>query len=251
MALSLFSNVIWWYMRRHFHAVRMAHVERFRAYDKPLIVCMNHPSWWDPLTCITVYRNLMPSYLHYAPMDADALRQYGFFRRIGLFPIEMGTARGAAQFLRGGQAVLRDPKNVLWVTAHGEFTDVRKRPVEFRPGLGLLLRRLETCTVLPLAMEYTHWDERLPEVLLNCGEPLQVDEGKAHTANEWTALLERRMEATQDELAQLATKRDARDFNTLAAGGVGVGGVYELWQRLRSRLRGEVYKPEHGSIRTL
>ena len=249
LVLRLFSWMVLWYMRRQFHAIRIAHADRFHAYDRPLIVSMNHPSWWDPLTCITLYRNLMPAYFHFAPMDAAALRQYGFFRKIGLFPIEMGTARGAAQFLRGGRAVLAEKRNVLWVTPQGEFTDARQRPPHFRPGLGALVRRMESCTILPLAIEYGYWDERLPEALLLCGEPVQVARGADHTAAEWTALLERSLESAQDELAALSSSRNPAHFTSLAAGGVGVGGLYQLWQRLLARLRGEVYNPEHGSIR--
>ena len=248
VVMWLFGWVIARYIRRQFHAVRMAHAERFRALDQPLIVCVNHPSWWDPLTCITVYRNLMPNHLHYAPMDADALRQYGFFRKIGLFPIEMGTARGAAQFLRGGREVLANPRNVLWVTPQGEFTDQRQRPTRFKPGLGALVHRMGSCTVLPLAIEYTYWDQRLPEVLLLCGAPVRVENSRERTPAEWTAILEDALEAAQNELVALAKDRDAKNFSTLAAGGVGVGGLYQLWQRLRARMRGEAYKPEHHGI---
>ncbi len=249
LVLWLFSWMILWYMRRQFHAVRMAHAARFRSYGRPLIVCLNHPSWWDPLTCITLYRNLMPQHFHYAPMDANALRQYGFFRKIGLFPVEMGTARGAAQFLRGGRAVLADQSNVLWVTPQGEFTDARQRPPRFRPGLGSLVSHMESCTILPLAIEYTHWDERLPEALLLCGEPVHVERGADRTSAQWTTLLEKGLQAAQDDLAAMASSRNPNGFQTLAAGGVGVGGFYQLWQRLRSRLRREPYKPDHGSIR--
>ncbi len=253
LVLWLFSWTVNWYMRRQFHAVRMAHPERFHQYGHPLIVCINHPSWWDPLTCITVYRHLMPSHFHFAPMDADALKQYGFFRKIGLFPIEMGTVKGAAQFLRGGREVLAGQRNVLWVTPQGQFTDQRQRPVHFKPGLGMLVHRMGNCTVLPLAIEYTYWDERLPEVLLLCGEPLHIkqsshEQSSQRTPAEWTSALESRLEATQDELAILARSRDAGHFTILSAGGAGVGGVYQLWQRLRARLRGEAYKPEHGGI---
>ena len=39
-------------------------------------------------------------------MDAAALERYGILKRVGVFGVEMKTARGAAQFLRTGLAIL-------------------------------------------------------------------------------------------------------------------------------------------------
>jgi len=47
-----------------------------------------------------------PDRTHYAPMDAAMLARYGIFRRLGMFGVEAGTLRGAAAFLRAGQAIL-------------------------------------------------------------------------------------------------------------------------------------------------
>ena len=44
---------------------------------------------------------------------------------------------------------------------------MRTRPAIFRPGLAALVARLGACTLVPLAFEYTFWDERLPEILIS------------------------------------------------------------------------------------
>ena len=94
--LSLFGIYLHWYIGRHFHALRLAHSSRFPIEPGPLIVYLNHASWWDPLTCIVISRHFLPAAFHYAPMEAAALKHYGFLRKLGLFPIETGTRRGAA-----------------------------------------------------------------------------------------------------------------------------------------------------------
>jgi 1-acyl-sn-glycerol-3-phosphate acyltransferase len=179
-------------------------------------------------------------------MDAAALAHYGLFRRMGAFPVEQGSRRGAAQFLRNSLQVLADPRRVLWITPQGAFTDQRKRPVVFQPGLAALVRRIPRATVVPIAIEYTFWDERLPEVLVNVGEPItcRAEEGAAIAAQ-----LERSLEQTLDELAALGMARDPKGFRTLLAGASGTGGIYELWQRLRAAVTGREYSGEHGSIR--
>ncbi len=121
---------------------------------------LNHASWWDPLTCIVISRHFLPAAYHYAPMEAAALKHYALLRKLGLFAVESGTPRGAAQFLRAAHEILSTPNSVLWITPEGRFTDMRSRPAIFRPGLAALVARLGACTLVPLAIEYTFWDER-------------------------------------------------------------------------------------------
>jgi 1-acyl-sn-glycerol-3-phosphate acyltransferase len=243
--LALFQVYLRWYLGRHFHGLRVAHGERFpRRVDGPLVVYLNHPSWWDPLACIMVSRRFLPLADHYAPMDEAALERYGFFAKLGLFPVEKNTTRGAMQFLRYARQALSLPDSVLWLTPEGRFVDVRERPPVFKEGLATVLSHLPSATLLPLAIEYVFWDERLPEILVNCGEPIRLADGGESSAG----LLEAALAAAQDELSRLAVARDPASFEALLAGGAGVGVFYDLWRRLRSATRGERYAPEHGSI---
>ena len=91
----------------------MANLRRFPSTAGPLIVYANHASWWDPLAFIVISRYFLPTACHYAPMDAVALKHYGFLRKLGLFGIEASTPRGAAQFLRTAREVLSTPNAVL------------------------------------------------------------------------------------------------------------------------------------------
>jgi 1-acyl-sn-glycerol-3-phosphate acyltransferase len=249
--LSLFFVYLHWYIGRHFHAVRLANSGRFPRENGPLIVYSNHPSWWDPLVFFAVSRYLLPNTSHYGPMDAAALKHYGFFRKFGMFPVESGTQRGAVQFLRATQDILAAPNSALWLTPEGRFTDMRTRPAMIRPGLGAVIARSRACTVVPLAVEYTFWNERLPEILLCCGKPIEVSEGRIQSAEEWSAQAGIALTDTQNELAALAMLRDASRFETVLTGRIGISGVYEAWKRLCSLVTGRTYQGSHGSIRGL
>jgi 1-acyl-sn-glycerol-3-phosphate acyltransferase len=249
--LSLFDRYLHWYIGRHFHATRVANVGRFPRHDGPLIVFGNHASWWDPLAFIVISRYFLPSANHYAPMDSVALNHYGFLRKLGIFPVEPGTRRGAVQFLRAADQIFSVPSSVLWLTPEGRFTDVRTRPPVFRPGMATLVGRLGGCTLLPLAMECTFWDERLPEMLLCCGQPIAVSDGRMHDAAEWNHRLAAALSATQDELATIAKLRDPERFETILSGRVGVSGVYEGWKRFLALVTGRAYEGSHGNIHRL
>jgi 1-acyl-sn-glycerol-3-phosphate acyltransferase len=184
----------------------------------------------------------MPSRNHYAPMDAAALARYGILKRVGIFPVAIDSARGAAQVLRTSLSALAQG-GVLWVTPQGRFADARERPLHFKPGLASLATRVPGgCTLLPLAIEYTFWDERMPETLLHFGTPIYIDGGDSSATQQrlQTALLQ-----TMDELATLAIARDPRNFELLRSGRAGTGGFYAFFQRLWSLVRGKPYQADH------
>ena len=191
---------------------------------------------------VLLARHLLPERRHYAPMDAASLERYGILKQIGIFGVEMKNARGAAQFLRRGLAILAQ-HGVLWVTPQGRFADARERPLVFKPGLAALAAKVPGgCTVQPLAIEYTFWDERLPEALLHFGEPVHAC---GQTAAELDAQLQAALLQTMETLRGFAMARDGAAFEVLQAGRAGTGGYYQIGQRLLAGLRGRRFQPQH------
>lgn len=241
--LWFFRGIVRGYFRRSFTAVRVTRTSDLSALASDrLMVYANHGSWWDPMICVLLARKLMPGRRHYAPMDAASLEQYKILKQIGIFGVEMKTARGAAQFLRKGLAILAK-KGVLWVTPQGRFADARERPLIFKPGLAALAARVPGgCTVQPLAIEYVFWDERLPEALLHFGEPVRVD---GQTAAEVDACLQAALLGAMETLKGLAMARDGAAFDVLQAGRAGTGGYYQIGQRMLAWARGRRFEPRH------
>ena len=241
----LFALYLRWYLGRHFHAMRISRTGLPRAVaGRPLIVYSNHPSWWDPAVYILLCDMLFHGRAGYGPMDAAALGKYGVLERMGVFGVELDHPRGAAMFLRTCLAVLERPSNMLWITAEGAFTDHRSRPLALRPGLAHLARRVPGATILPLAIEYTFWNESRPEALVRFGEPLLSD--RQGSVAEWTARLEAGLADTMDALASESATRNPALFQPLVRGGVGVGGIYDSWRWLRATAGGRQFDPSHG-----
>jgi 1-acyl-sn-glycerol-3-phosphate acyltransferase len=240
VTLRFFTRVVRSYFRRHFRAVLVQHAERLRDAKGPLIVYANHGSWWDPMVSILLAQTLLPGRRHYAPMDAVPLKRYPILRKLGIFPVEIATARGAVQFLRTSEAVLKSG-GVLWVTPQGRFADVRERPLAFKPGLAALVAHAPEATLLPLAIEYTFWDERLPETLLHFAAPVSVKTDVA------TQELEAALEAAMNVLREAAMARDPLAFDVLLDGGRGTGGFYALGKRLRALFGGKGLQEDHSA----
>lgn len=233
-----------WYFWRRFHAVRVSRAGAARPDDGvPLIIYSNHPSWWDPALYILLATVVFPGRPGFGPMDVEALGRYGVLERMGIFGIALDTKRGAARFLDTSLRVLASPRAMLWVTAEGEFTDPRRRPVRLRPGIAHLARRVPGAALMPMAIEYTFWNESRPEVLVRFGEPIPT--GRDRSVADWTTHLEAELTRCMDALEADSTARNPALFTPLLRGGAGVGGIYDAWRRVRAWGAGQRFDASH------
>jgi 1-acyl-sn-glycerol-3-phosphate acyltransferase len=250
------------YVRKRFHAVRLSNTSHNIPDDgSPLLIVLNHPGWWDPMIC-TILSDLFPQYHHYAAIDAAMLQKYKTFSRLGFFGVDQTSLRGAGEFLRTGQEILGGANRALWVTAQGDFADVRQRPLNLRSGVGHLAARLKQGWVLPVAIEYAFWTESKPEALVRFGEPLKMSADLAEgqtpglpfpapsarlNGKQFTTRIEAALTASLDLLNTETQARDPAKFATLLGGTTGVGGVYDAFRRSAAFLSGQKFDPSHLS----
>jgi len=236
------------YVAKHFHAVRLARggYRPPEGLSGPVVIVMNHPSWWDPMIGLVLCKLWPESACHFAPIEAAGLAKYPFLEKLGFFGIESETTRGGIFFLRRCLAALAEPEGVVWITAQGRFADVRERPTRIKPGVGHLAQRLTEGFVIPLALEYPFWNESKPEALARFGQPIALNE--AMNADAWTSRIELALQEAQDHLAEDALSRDPERFETILSGAAGVGGVYDYWRRIKSVAMGQKFVEEHDSM---
>ena len=238
------------YIRRHFHSLRISIAGLPpNTAGHPLVIFTNHASWWDPLVGLVIKDECFRHRTMFTPIDAAMLQRYRMFAKLGFFGVEQGTRRGAVQFLRTSQSILSHPSHLLAVTPQSRFADVRERPIHFQSGIGHLAAQVDHALFLPMATEFVFWEERLPEILVRFGEPVEVSRPRddSRPAESWSAMLEQQLSANLDALAIEAQRRDASDFRTILRGGAGQGCVYDLWRALKAKVRGEAFVKEHGT----
>ena len=234
-----------WYVPRRFGAVRVSRVGLPQVPPgRSVVIYSNHASWWDPAMYILLGLSLLPDRIGYGPMETRELHRYGLLRRMGVFGIDPTSPRGAAAFLQAGRRVLADPRGTLWVTAEGRFTDPRVRPLILRPGIAHLAKHVPGVVFVPLALEYSFWNESRPEALARFGAPILPAAGSDPA--ELTARLAAGLTETMDALAAESITRDPAMFQSILRGGVGVGGIYDLWRRLRAWGAGRRFDPAHA-----
>ncbi|MEP6603194.1 MAG: lysophospholipid acyltransferase family protein [Spartobacteria bacterium] len=243
--LKIFSAYNRRLLRRRFHSLRILKQTVPGSPARPLVIYLNHSSWWDPLVCLFLSQHFFADRASFAPIDSAMLERYRFFRHLGFFGIDPQQNHRAAKFLRTAHAILASPTNILWLTPQGRFVDVRARPLELQAGLGALASRTLNAVFVPLAIEYSFWTESRPEILVSFGESHLPSDHQHRSADEWTRVFCDTLESTQDDLAAKACRRNADDWLTLNSGRSGVNLVYDAWRRLRAKTRGETFTPEH------
>ncbi len=244
--LTFFRRIVRGYFHRHFRAVRVSNPQSLATQTTgPVIVYANHSSWWDPMVSVLLAHRLLPQREHYAPMDAAALERYGILKRIGIFGVDLHSIRGAARFLRTSLDLLSKGA-VLWITPQGRFADPRERPLAFKPGLAALAARCSAgCTLIPLAIEYPFWNERLPEALLHFGEPVRIS---GQPTEEADRLLQSALLEAMQTLERKSIARDPAAFELLQNGSVGTGGFFQLGQRLKALVTRRPYQAAHTQL---
>jgi len=235
------------YLRRSFHRVLLLG-DLPRAPEGPLLVCVNHSSWWDLLLGFWLSREVL-GWDSYGPMDQRQLRRYPIFTRLGVFGVDRESLQGGREFVSYATTLLAGSRRALWITAQGAIVSNSRRPVRYYSGVAHLARALAPCHVLTVALDYEFWDEKLPEAFVSVGPMVTID-SDPRSRGELLHQLERTMEDQLDGLAEARVRRDPREFRELLRGGGSVSPVYDALRRLTSRGRGETFNPEHGALAT-
>ena len=235
---KLFLFVVRKKIRKEFHAVWMTPgtrevFEGLGKTDGPIIMAMNHVSWWDPLVGMLVHGRFIPDHALSAPMDSTQLVKFGFFRRLGIFginpddPATLGTMNDwvAGQFKE-------HPKTVFWIMPQGEFKDVRE-PVRPRPGIATNAASHPEASVYTFSMEYTFWNDSRPEL---CLHSRLVEPPERITTPQWHKQIKHAMQSGADELAALVRTRDEGKFDALAPPAANrINPLYDLWLKVRGK----------------
>jgi len=244
--LNGFKRYVRRFIRKNFHAVRLSKTScPWPTGPEPILVVLNHPSWWDPMMAVVISDHVPPGE-HFGAIDAEAVRKYPVFLKLGFLPVDTLSLRGAAEFLRRSEAILAEPNRLLWLTAQGKFTDVRTRPLVLRPGVGHLAARLKRGRIVPVALEYSFWTEKTPEALIRFGRTLDIADFPERNPKEWTFEIERALTETLDGLNTETMTREPDSFTVLASGRTGVGGAYDRFRRVASWARGRRFDASHA-----
>jgi hypothetical protein len=242
----LFGAYSVWLAKRNFHSVRVWGDPQLKQFDgRPLVIYANHPSWWDPIVGSIIRHRLLRNRISFAPIDAAMLEKYAFFKKLGYFGVDKQSVGGVRSFLKNSGTVLSRRDTLMFITPQGRFADVRETSPTFESGLSHLASRHPDVVFLPMALEFTYWEEKKAEILIRFGKATRpVPQQKAAALN---TLLEDRLAAALQDLAASSIARDVHGFQNLLDGSVGTNLIYDSWRWMKSSLTGKSFTAAHGT----
>ena len=140
--------------------------------EGPLILYMNHSSWWDGYLMYVidhvVLRNRFDTYLL---MEERQLRSYRFFTWSGAFSINRHDREDTRRALGYAAQLLRDPGSTraLFIFPQGRIVHADQRPLKIHNGIARIAAQLEQVTLCPIALRYEFLGQQLPHAFIRIG----------------------------------------------------------------------------------
>jgi 1-acyl-sn-glycerol-3-phosphate acyltransferase len=142
----------------------------------PLLLAANHVSWWDPFTLREVQRALRPGAPFFTVMLEAELARRPFFRRMGVVGLDPASPASLRACIRQLRRLLDEHRDgSVCYFPQGRIWPSFKRPLAFRPGIGLLARELAPLVVLPVGLHVEPLSATRPTVFAAAAEPLFID----------------------------------------------------------------------------
>jgi 1-acyl-sn-glycerol-3-phosphate acyltransferase len=162
------------------HATLRAHLDR-----GPVVLALNHASWWDILLIIWL-DGLLDADAR-AVMDAANLRKLPYFGLIGAVPLDRSEPTRAWRDLSAIARLLDRPNRLVFLYPQGRHRPTGLRPLGLKAGVRVLAAT-SGATVIPASVQYGFRETERVTATLDIGAPLPAPTGPDDPA--WLAHLE-------------------------------------------------------------
>ncbi|MFO7169222.1 MAG: lysophospholipid acyltransferase family protein [Chloroflexota bacterium] len=195
--------------------------------DGPLVVTMNHPSWWDGYMAFLldkrVFRERFESYIM---MEERQLRAYRFFTLCGAFSVERRRPGEAERSIAYISRLLRERRNrILWILPQGRITPNDQRPITVYPGAARVALRVNGALLWPVALRYEFRGEQQPEAFIRAGPPHRPS--PEDDERSLTAAIQARLTAAVDALRDEVNGERLEGYSALLEGRPGINRVFD------------------------
>lgn len=193
----------------------------------PVIFCSTHTGWWDGYMTLVCNRRVF-GHDGYLMMEESNLARYPFLSWVGVFGVDREDPRRALASIEYITGILAEQKGAsLWMFPQGAITHPDSRPLKLYGGVANIVRRLERCAIVPVAMRYEFLLDQAPSAFIRIDTPVLFDmRARRLSSRDINARLEAVLTATA---AMLHT--DLVDGNTAAYRRAlgGRGSVNKVW----------------------
>lgn len=108
-------------------------------------------------------------------MEDKQLEKYPFFKRLGVFSINLDNPRSSIRSLRYAIESLERPKSSLYMYPQGKIVPFSVDGLNFKKGIGWLCKQLPEVDVVPVGIYiHTMYDDK-PKLEISVGPSVEID----------------------------------------------------------------------------
>lgn len=195
--------------------------------DGPLIVYLNHTSWWDAYMLFLIYYRLLSrDFQNFILMEEKQLRPYRFFSWCGAFSIDRkrpGETERSVAYI--SQKLRQRRSRILWMFPQGNIVPNDLRPLVIYPGIARIIQQVDQATLWPIGLRYEFRGVQAPEAFISAG-PYHAVNG---AGNEQTLVEEitQRLTTTLDHLRDDVMHDRLDGYQTLIRGRRGIDQTFD------------------------
>ncbi len=171
--ISVFDLYCRLLFRRRFSKIHLNNEYSGYAENKT-IYYLNHSSWWDGLIPFYLNQKIFRQNAR-GMMEDKQLNRYKFFRRLGVFSINLSDARSSLRSLRYAVESMGRENSALYIYPQGEIVPFTAEEIRFKKGLGWIAKQCPNADLVPIAIYIHTMKSDKPELVIRIGKPVETD----------------------------------------------------------------------------
>ncbi|MFH0703345.1 MAG: lysophospholipid acyltransferase family protein [bacterium] len=203
--ISIFNHAFSRMVKKGFYSVRLKNTQNYDLRDLQVgnIIYANHCCWWDGIMGYLLCRKIFQTDMH---MMIEELHRFPLLSKIGAFSVEKNSPQSSLGSLNYCIEFLENPKNSLWIFPQGVVMPPDYRPVKFAGGISYLCKKLKKINLIPVAHRYNFIREDRPEIFIEVGKPIIINNDLEKNRKEFTQFLEEEFTLLLDRQKQDISK---------------------------------------------
>lgn len=204
-------------LENRFFALRYKGEENFQNRDDsvPTIAFAPHCNWWDGIVGYNITRRIFGKEIR---LMVEELNRFPLLRRGGAFPVNKKSPQASMEALQYSVDVIEDLNNVLYIFPQGIIKPPNFRPIEFQSGLGYIAQKAAKkygkVNLIPIAVNYYFLRADKPEVLVEIGEVITLDDAKIDR-KEYSCILAKTLEDACNKQNSDVAEGNLKGYKTL------------------------------------
>ncbi len=204
-------------LENRFFAFRYKGAENFykKAPNTPIILFAPHSNWWDGIVGYNICNRIFKKEIR---LMVEELNRFPLIRRGGAFNVNKKSPQASMQALKYSVDEIGNTGNILYIFPQGIIKPPNYRPIELQTGMTYIAekaaKKYGKVALLPVAVNYVFLRDNRPEVLVEFGDLIELDNDKPDR-KEYTHFLGKTLEDLCDKQINDISNANFYGYQTL------------------------------------